>query len=194
MGNASGGPGKIPQTIREVNLPERIRAASGANLKEAGDFFGWEPARVTESAADFTKDQLLARGWTKDRLLDVAEGYEHILPLTTRVPQGGPHSYASLPNYLIEEKDMAHSNHFLIRNDSPTPLTLNIEPEGAFVLLQKGEEVSVFEEFKKAPVSLRWTVADQGGSIVSLWPGDGEIRVEKDGIDVFELPQQRARI
>lgn len=86
---------------------------------------------------------------------------------------------------------MAHPNRFLVRNDSPTTLTPNIEPKGAFFLLQKGEEVCVFDEFKTTPVSLHWTTSDQGAPIVSLWPGDGEIRVEKNGIDVFDLLQQR---
>lgn len=86
MTSSSGTPGKIPQTIKEVNLPGRIRAAGGANLKEAGEFYGWEPARVTKSIADFSKDQLLAKGWTKDRLLDVAEGYEHIARITPHNP------------------------------------------------------------------------------------------------------------
>lgn len=84
---------------------------------------------------------------------------------------------------------MVHRNHFLIRNDSPTTLTLNIEPEGEFFLLQKGEAVCVFDEFEITPVSLNWSTSDQGTPIVSLWPGDGEIRVEKDGIDVFDLLQ-----
>lgn len=88
---------------------------------------------------------------------------------------------------------MAHRNHFLIRNDSATTLTLNIEPEGAFFLLQKGEAVYVFDEFETTPVSLTWSTTDQGAPIVSLWPGDGEIRVEKDGIDVFDLLQQRGK-
>lgn len=86
MGNSSGHPRSIPQTLKEVNLPGRIRAAGGASLKEAGEFFGWEPARITKTAADFTKDQLLARGWTKQRLLDVAEGYEHIARITPNNP------------------------------------------------------------------------------------------------------------
>lgn len=86
MTNSSGSPGKIPQTIREINLPGRIRAAGGANLKDAGEFFGWEPARVTKNAADFTKEQLLAKRWTKERLLDVAEGYEHIARITPHNP------------------------------------------------------------------------------------------------------------
>jgi hypothetical protein len=58
----------------------------GASLKEAGEFFGWEPARVTKTPGDFTKEELLARGWTKERLLDVAEGYEHIARITPANP------------------------------------------------------------------------------------------------------------
>ncbi len=84
--NTSGNPQKIPQTLKEVELPRRIRAAGGSSLKEAGEFFGWKPAKITKTLADFTKDQLLARGWTKERLLDVAEAYEHIARLTPNNP------------------------------------------------------------------------------------------------------------
>jgi len=73
-------------TFKEVDLPGRIRQAGGATLKEAGEFFGWKPRSVTKSAADFTKVQLLAKGWTKNRLLNVAEGYEHIARITPRNP------------------------------------------------------------------------------------------------------------
>lgn len=79
---------------------------------------------------------------------------------------------------------MAQHNHFLIYNDSPSILTLNIEPEGALFLLKRGEEASVFDKFKTIPVALKWTTSDKGESIVSLGPGDGEVRVGKDGIDV----------
>jgi hypothetical protein len=84
--HTSGNPQRIPRTLKEVDLPGRIRAVGGASLKEAGEFFGWEPARVTKTAADFTKDQLHARGWTKQRLLHVAEGYEHIARITPSNP------------------------------------------------------------------------------------------------------------
>jgi hypothetical protein len=76
----------VPRTLQEVDLPGRIRAAGGGSLKEAGEFFGWEPGRVTKSAADFTNDQLLAKGWTKQRLLHVADGYEQILRITPNNP------------------------------------------------------------------------------------------------------------
>jgi hypothetical protein len=77
---------KVPRTLKDVDLPGRIRAAGGTSLKEAGEFFGWEPGRVTKTLADFTKDQLLAKGWTKQRLVDVAECYEHITRITPNNP------------------------------------------------------------------------------------------------------------
>ena len=51
---------------------------------------------------------------------------------------------------------MAQQNRFMIRNDLSKPLTLNIEPEGAFFPLAKGEEVSVVEVFTTAPVTVNW--------------------------------------
>jgi hypothetical protein len=77
---------KAPQTLQEVDLPGRIRAAGGASLKQAGEFFGWEPAAITKGPADFTKDELLARGWTKELLLSVAEGYEDVARITPNNP------------------------------------------------------------------------------------------------------------
>ena len=84
--NTSGDPRNFPQTLKDVDLPGRIRAAGGSSLKAAGEFFGWEPAKITKAAADFTKDQLLAHGWTKQRLLNVADGYEHIVRITPNNP------------------------------------------------------------------------------------------------------------
>jgi len=88
---------------------------------------------------------------------------------------------------------MTHHNHFLIRNDSVKPLTLNVEPEGAFLPLAKGEEVSVSEAFQTAPLTLKLSIADDGGPILSLWPGDGEVKVVKAGVDVFDLIEKSER-
>jgi hypothetical protein len=85
---------------------------------------------------------------------------------------------------------MVHRNKFAIRNDLPKPLTLNIEPESAFFPLGKGEEVSVTDVFTSAPVTVTLTRSENGDPIVSIWPGDGDVWVEKDGVDVFDLIQQ----
>jgi hypothetical protein len=75
-----------PQTLAEVRLPERIRAAGGANLREAGEFFGWDPGIVTKGTSEFTTEQLLQHGWTKEILLDVAGAYEDIARITPHNP------------------------------------------------------------------------------------------------------------
>ncbi len=85
---------------------------------------------------------------------------------------------------------MAQHNQFVIRNDLPDSLTLNIEPEGAFFALGRGEEVCVKDVFTTAPVTVKFTASATGEPIVSIWPGDGEVRVEKDGVDVFDLVQR----
>jgi len=87
---------------------------------------------------------------------------------------------------------MARHNRFVIRNDLSNPVTLNIEPEGAFVSLGKGEEVSVTDDFTDTPVTIK-LCDSAGGPIISIWPGDGNVRVEKDGVDVLDLIQGVAR-
>jgi hypothetical protein len=82
---------------------------------------------------------------------------------------------------------MAHRNHFIIRNDFQSSLTLNIEPEGAFFPLGRGEQVSVSEVFATAPVTVELERSDAGDPIVSIWPGDGDVKVEKDGVDVLQM-------
>jgi hypothetical protein len=84
---------------------------------------------------------------------------------------------------------MARHSQFVIRNDLDSSLTLNVEPEGAFFLLSKGEEVLVSDEFTAEPVTLKLSNADGGNPVLSIWPGDGDVKVEKDGVDVLELIQ-----
>ena len=52
------------------------------DLNAAGTLFGWETGRNTKTAADFKPHQLLARGWTKDLLLEVADAYDQIAIIT----------------------------------------------------------------------------------------------------------------
>ena len=77
---------KVPATLKEVGLPARINAAGGRGLAEEGTFFGWKGGHVTRQASDFTKDELIKRGWTKEVLESVAAGYEHIARITPANP------------------------------------------------------------------------------------------------------------
>jgi hypothetical protein len=71
----------VPKTLSEVNLKGTIQGY-GKTLADEGKFFGWKSSSVSKAADDFTKEQLLGRGWTKERLLEVAEKYEWINKLT----------------------------------------------------------------------------------------------------------------
>src|SRR5207248_1316538 len=86
VSDPNGSSPNVPRTLAEVKLRERIRAAGGSSLREAGEFFGWEPGKVTKGPADFTRQELLARGWTKERLLDVADAYDHVARITPNNP------------------------------------------------------------------------------------------------------------
>jgi hypothetical protein len=68
---------------------------------------------------------------------------------------------------------------------------LNIEPEGVQFSLASGEKVIVRDTFESEPVTLR-VESDRGDTIISIWPGDGEVRVVKDGVDLFDLIQKDA--
>jgi hypothetical protein len=84
---------------------------------------------------------------------------------------------------------MTNHSRFVIQNDLSTPIILNIEPECLQCSLASGEKVTVWDTFERQPVTIR-VESDQGDTIISIWPGDGEVRVEKEGIDVFDLIQK----
>jgi hypothetical protein len=83
---------------------------------------------------------------------------------------------------------MKHSL-FVIRNDLSNVLVLNIEPEGAVFTLAKKEQVTVMDDYTSVPVTIKLTASDAGDPILSIWPGDGQVRVEKDGVDLLDLAQ-----
>jgi hypothetical protein len=84
---------------------------------------------------------------------------------------------------------MTRLNQFVISNDHVTPLILIVEPEATELALAKDEHVVVKDAFKKEPVTIQFSKSQTGEPIVSIWPGDGELTVEKDGVDVLELVQ-----
>lgn len=81
---------------------------------------------------------------------------------------------------------MTNYSRFLIQNDLPGPVIVNIEPECVQVALSSREKVMVRDTFELEPMTLK-VESDNGETIISVWPGDGEVRVEKNGVDVFEL-------
>ncbi|HWE40738.1 MAG TPA: hypothetical protein VG406_29630 [Isosphaeraceae bacterium] len=89
---------------------------------------------------------------------------------------------------------MSRRGQFLIRNDLSRLLILNIEPEGAFVPLAEGEEVSVIDDDEAEPVTVKLSNSARGEPILSIWPGDGDVRVEKDGVNVLDLNPKGAEV
>jgi hypothetical protein len=67
------------------------------------------------------------------------------------------------------------------------PLVLNIEPEAVRFELKRGEEVTVCDPFVTAPVNVVIDELEDGTPILSIWPGDGKVRVMKDGVELLDL-------
>ena len=84
---------------------------------------------------------------------------------------------------------MTNQTRFVIQNDLSVPVILNVEPESFHFSLASGEKVTVWDTFERQPVTLR-VESDRGDTIISVWPGDGEVRVEKDGLDLLDLIQK----
>ncbi len=81
---------------------------------------------------------------------------------------------------------MANAIHFSIENDSEGRFSVFVEPESVVVELAQGEKVVVYDEYVNAPVTLRIGNDPTGATVLSVWPGDGNTRVEKNGVDVLD--------
>ena len=78
-------------------------------------------------------------------------------------------------------------NYFIVCNDFSGDLLITIEPEGAIKSLAQGEKVEITDKFKYEPVTLNVSLDTQGMPIIAVWPGDGSVRVAKDGVDLLDL-------
>lgn len=74
---------KVPvkDVVKQINLKGRI-TESGMKMTEAGKFFGWGSREITKNPDQFTKASLEAAGWTRERLLNVADGYRKLHQVT----------------------------------------------------------------------------------------------------------------
>ena len=82
---------------------------------------------------------------------------------------------------------MRSENHFVIQNKSGSALVLNIEPEAVMFSVANGDAVSVHEWYETQPLTMKLERSKDGETLISIWPGDGDVRVENDGRDVFDL-------
>lgn len=66
-------------------------------------------------------------------------------------------------------------------------MMLNSELEGVFFQLPEGQEVLVTDLNSSAPVTLKISSENGDDPILSIWLGDGEVKVEKDRVDLLDL-------
>lgn len=64
----------VAELVNEVSLVARI-ARSGMTPRQAKELFGWGSQQIAKPISSFCRESLKAAGWTKDKLLDVAQGY-----------------------------------------------------------------------------------------------------------------------
>ena len=81
---------------------------------------------------------------------------------------------------------MLKKSTFIIENDADIGFDVFVEPEGVIVTLAHEEKLVVKDEYEDAPVTLRISRDEKGNIALCIWPGDGDTRVEKNGLDVLE--------
>ena len=77
---------------------------------------------------------------------------------------------------------------FQIRADVPSGRMMIVsEPEGGVIYVHDGETIVIIEDTDNtgdSPLTLVPSVDDDGTPVISVWPGNGDIRFEKDGVPV----------
>ncbi len=81
---------------------------------------------------------------------------------------------------------MTAQNVFNIKNGMQIPLEIHIEPEAVIITLQENESVAVYDAFTMEPATVSVEKESKSHLVLSVWPGDGNVSVRKNGVDVFE--------
>jgi len=69
------------EIVKDVGLAGRI-GQSGMTTRQAGEFFGWGSKEITKPLSSFSRESLGTAGWTREKLLDVAQGYRKLAEVT----------------------------------------------------------------------------------------------------------------
>lgn len=86
----------------------------------------------------------------------------------------------------MEREPMANASIFIIDNDSGADFDVYIEPECIVVHLKHGDCLTVRDHYSASPVTVRIGKDRTGQAVISLWPGDGDVVVEKNGANVLD--------
>ena len=81
---------------------------------------------------------------------------------------------------------MPDSTKFTIENDCKSELSVWVEPEAHPVPLLPGEELVIHDKYQKSPLTVRVSQDDAGLPMLSIWPGDVEAIVKKNGQNVLD--------
>ena len=81
---------------------------------------------------------------------------------------------------------MPNKNNFLIDNDTGDDFAVHVEPECFVVHLKHGECLTVMETYSIAPITLRIGKDETNRTVISIWPGDGDVVVERNGVNVMD--------
>ena len=87
---------------------------------------------------------------------------------------------------------MPNSTEFLIENDCTSDISIWVEPWAHPVPLSPGEEIVVRDVYRKSSVTVRVSTDDAGSPMLSIWPGDGDTVVTKNGQDVVDWLRTRS--
>lgn len=89
---------------------------------------------------------------------------------------------------------MNQTHRFVLENMQHDQLLICIEPEAHELQLLPGEEVVVHDPYLRHPAVLRISKTQLGDTIIAIWPGDGRVRVEKEGVDALEIVSQHTGV
>lgn len=81
-------------------------------------------------------------------------------------------------------------NRFILENDQTSDMIIVAEPEACELRLAKNEQVLITDDYDQSPVVIRVTSSPTGEPVLSVWPGDGDVRIEKNGVDILDIVQQ----
>ena len=82
---------------------------------------------------------------------------------------------------------MGNTATFFVENDCESVPAVHVEPEGLVVALESKEKILVHDDYKESPVTLVVSEIEVGERVLSIWPGDGNTIVTKNGKDVLDM-------
>lgn len=81
---------------------------------------------------------------------------------------------------------MTIRSSFEIHNESTKTLEFHLEPECWSFYLKKGESATIRGEYDREPPSIQFSDSDDGAIFGAVFPGDGDVVIEKNGVIIID--------